>query len=190
LVNRPVEVHCHNDFGLGTACTLAGIAAGAEVAHTSVNGIGERTGNVSFEEVAMGLRFLYGVKMDIKSERLVELSRLVERYSMVKVPVSKPFVGERAFTREAGISIAGWMNYNLGSEPVLPELVGNKHGVLIGKKSGRHSIEWKLEQLGLKVPEEKIPAILESVKAQSIRKKAAIQDDELKEIVKQVLSYK
>ncbi len=190
LVRRPIEVHCHNDFGLGTACTLAAIAAGAEVAHTSVNGIGERTGNVSFEEVAMGLRFLYGVKMDIKFERLVELSRLVERHSMVKVPPSKPFVGERAFTREAGISVAGWMKYNLGSEPVLPDLVGNEHGVLIGKKSGRHSIEWKLGQLGLRVPEEKISDILEAVKTESIRKKAAIQDDEFKQIVNQVLSNK
>ncbi len=189
-VKQPLEIHCHNDFGLGTACTLAAIAAGAEVAHTSVNGIGERTGNVSFEEVVMGLRFLYGVKLDMKFDRLVELSKLVESYSRVRVPFNRPFVGERSFTREAGISVAGWLKYNLGSEPILPELVGNKHGVLIGKKSGRHAIEWKLQELGLQVPQEKIPQILDAVKNEGVKAKANIDDDAFKEIVNNVLSMK
>jgi methanogen homocitrate synthase len=189
-VKQPLEIHCHNDFGLGTACTLAAVAAGAEVAHTSVNGIGERTGNVSFEEVVMGLRFLYGVKLDIKFDRLVELSKLVESYSRVRVPVNRPFVGERSFTREAGISVAGWLKYNLGSEPILPELVGNNHGVLIGKKSGRHSIEWKLQELGMQVPQEKITQILDAVKIEAVKSKANIDDDAFKEIVNNVLSMK
>ncbi len=187
-VNRPLEMHCHNDFGLGTACTLAGIAAGAEVAHTSVNGIGERTGNVSFEEVVMGLRYLYGVDIGIRTEKLYEISKAVEQYSRFKVPPNKPFVGDRSFTREAGISIAGWVKYHLGSEPILPELVGNRHGVVMGKKSGRHSVEWKLQQLGMHAPPEKIPAILEALKNESVERKAAVEDEDFKRIVDKVLS--
>jgi methanogen homocitrate synthase len=188
IVKQPLEIHCHNDFGLGTACTLAAVAAGASVAHTSVNGIGERTGNVSFEEVVMGLRFLYGIKLDVRFERLVELSKLVERYSRLNVPSNKPFVGDRSFTREAGISIAGWIKYNLGSEPILPELVGNKHGIMIGKKSGKHSIEWKLGELGLHVPQEKVPDLLDAVKDEAMRTKAPVEDETFKQIVKRVLS--
>ncbi len=187
VVKQPLEIHCHNDFGLGTACTLAAITAGAKVAHTSVNGIGERTGNVSFDEVVMGLRFLYGVKLDIRFERLVELSKLVEHYSRLKLPPNKPFVGERSFTREAGISIAGWMKYNLGSEPILPELVGNKHGIVVGKKSGKHSIEWKLRELGLQVPQERISDLVDAVKAQSMRTKGGIDDEAFRGIVKETL---
>jgi methanogen homocitrate synthase len=187
-VRQPLEMHCHNDFGLGTACTLAGIAAGAEVAHTAVNGLGERTGNASFEEVVMGLKYLYGIDIGIKTEMLCKISRIVEQYSQFKVPVNKPFIGERAFTREAGISIAGWVKYYLGSEPILPELVGNRHGIVIGKKSGRHSVEWKLQQLGLQAPPEKIPLILEEIKNESVRKKAAIDDEDFKKIVAKVLS--
>jgi methanogen homocitrate synthase len=187
-VKQPLEMHCHNDFGLGTACTLAGIAAGAEVAHTAVNGIGERCGNVSFEEVVMGLKCLYGIDTGIKTEMLYQISKVVEKYSQFKVQVNKPFVGDRAFTREAGISIAGWVKYYLGSEPILPELVGNKHGVVMGKKSGRHSVEWKLQQLGMHAPPEKIPLILEELKNESVRRKAAIEDEDFKKIVAKVLS--
>ena len=102
--------------------------------------------------------------------------------------MTKPVVGDRAFTREAGISIAGWSKYNIGSEPYLPELVGNKHGVVMGKKSGRHSIEWKLNQLGLSVPAELIPEILDEVKNISVSKKSAIEDEEFITIVNEVLS--
>ena len=188
IVKQPIEIHCHNDFGLGTACTLAGIAAGAELAHTSINGLGERTGNASFEDVVMGLRYMYGVNLDIKFEKLFELSKLTEKYSKFNVPANKPFIGSRAFTREAGISVAGWAKFNLGSEPILPELVGNQHGIVMGKKSGKHSIEWKLQQLGIQAPSEKLPEILESVKQASIAKKTAIEDAEFKQIVHNVLS--
>ena len=188
VVNLPLEIHCHNDFGLGTACTLAAVAAGAQVVHTSVNGIGERTGNVSFEEVALSLKLLYGMDLDVKFERIYELSRLVEKYSGFKVPSNKPIVGERAFTREAGIAVAGWMKYYLGSEAFLPDLVGNKHGVVLGKKSGKHSIEWKLKEMDLSIPPDKVQEVLEKVKSVSETKKGAVTDDEFSEIVSSLSS--
>ncbi len=183
VLRLPLEIHCHNDFGLGTASTVAAVTAGAQVVHTSANGIGERTGNVSFEEVALSLELLYGVDLGLKLEKLYELSRLVEKDSGFKLPSNKPIVGERAFTREAGIAVAGWMKYYLGSEAFLPELVGNKHGVVLGKKSGRHSVEWKLKEMGLNVPEDRIQLILEKVKALSEENKREVKDEELRQIL-------
>ncbi|MEM4352313.1 MAG: hypothetical protein QXV68_01705, partial [Candidatus Caldarchaeum sp.] len=180
-VNVPVEVHCHNDFGLGPAVSIAGLSAGASVVHVSVNGIGERAGNASLEEVALSLELLYGRKLGLKYEMLVEVSRLVERLTGFKMAANKPIVGERVFTRESGISVAGWIKYHLGSESFLPELVGNKHNVLVGKKSGRHSLEWKLKSLGVEAKPEDIDALVERVKQKSIEKKGPLTDEELLE---------
>ncbi|MCS6769271.1 MAG: hypothetical protein NZ570_02400 [Candidatus Caldarchaeum sp.] len=177
----PVEVHCHNDFGLGPAVSIAGLSAGASVVHVSVNGIGERAGNASLEEVALSLELLYGRKVGLRYEKLVEVSKLVERLTNFKLAANKPVVGDRVFTRESGISVAGWIKYHLGSESFLPELVGNKHNVLIGKKSGRHSLEWKLKNLGIdRIPED-LDTVLEKVKQRSIEKKGPLTDEELLE---------
>jgi methanogen homocitrate synthase len=185
-VKKPLEVHTHNDFGLAVITTVYGILNGARVAHVSVNGIGERCGNAAFEEVALVLRLLYGIPIKIKFEKLYELSKLVERLSGVRLASNKPVVGEHAFTRESGISVAGWMRYYLGSEAYLPELVGNVHKIVLGKKSGRHSIEWKLKQLNLEANEEEISKILKYVKDLSIAKKGCINDEEFINIYKKV----
>ncbi|MDW7978410.1 MAG: hypothetical protein RMH74_06370 [Candidatus Caldarchaeum sp.] len=177
----PVEVHCHNDFGLGPAVSIAGLSAGASVVHVSVNGIGERAGNASLEEVALSLELLYGRKVGLRYEKLVEVSKLVERLTNFKLAANKPVVGDRVFTRESGISVAGWIKYHLGSESFLPELVGNKHNVLIGKKSGRHSLEWKLKNLGIETIPEDLDTVLEKVKQRSIEKKGPLTDEELLE---------
>jgi methanogen homocitrate synthase len=187
ITKKPIEVHTHNDFGLSTATTIAAISEGASVAHVAINGIGERTGNASLEEVVMGLKLLYGVNLSIKTEKLYELSREVEKRSGFKIALNKPIVGYTAFARESGISVAGWMKYALGSEAILPELVGNTHKVIIGKKSGRHSIIYKMRELGIddsKFDEIKIKKILEDVKQKSENLKRALTDNEFLEIVK------
>lgn len=187
VLRKPLEFHGHNDFGLATSTSIAALSAGAEVVHVSVNGIGERAGNASLEEVALTLKLLYGANVSLRLEKLQEVSRLVERLTGFKVAPNKPVVGERVFTRESGIGVAGWLKYKLGSEAYLPELVGNKHGVLIGKKSGRHAIEWKLDQLGLRVGEEDVPRILAMVKKRSEELKRALSDSEFIEIVREVV---
>ncbi|MDA4121288.1 MAG: hypothetical protein OK404_02645, partial [Thaumarchaeota archaeon] len=101
---------------------------------------------------------------------------------------NKAVVGDRVFTREAGISIAGWMKYNLGSESYLPEVVGNKHGVFIGKKSGTHSIRWKLDELGLSADDRQVEKILAEVKTRSEKAKSNLDDDEFRMIVQSVTS--
>jgi len=186
-VREPLEVHTHNDFGLGVATSIAGVMNGASVIHTSVNGIGERSGNASFEEVAMTLKYLYGQQVRFDFSKFKELSRLVQKCTLFPMAPNKPVVGDRVFTREAGISIAGWMKYHLGSEAYLPEIVGNKHGVFLGKKSGKHSIEWKLDQLGIKASDEQLDKILVEVKKRSEEKKSNVDDDEFQAIVSSVL---
>jgi isopropylmalate/homocitrate/citramalate synthase len=155
--------------------------------HTSVNGIGERAGNASFEELAVTLKFLYGQQVNFDFAKFKELSSLVQRDTRFPLAPNKPVVGDRVFTREAGISIAGWMKYNLGSESYLPELVGNEHGVLLGKKSGSHSIRWKLNEMGIKATDDQVNSILSEVKNSSEAKKSEIGDDEFRSIVESAL---
>src|SRR5437870_12047149 len=99
------------------------------------------------------------------------------------LPPNKPIVGDRVFTGEAGIFIAGWMKYNLGAEAYLPEIVGNRHGVFLGKKSGVHSVQWKLKELGMEADKGHLDRILAEVKKRSEEKKSNIDDAEFRSIV-------
>ena len=184
VTDKPIEVHAHNDFGLGVANTIAALGAGAETAHVTVNGIGERSGNASLEEVATALRMMYGVESDVKFEKLRSLSKLIQERSGISVPPQKPIVGDGLFTTESGI-IAGWWNrlepqgMPLEMFPFLPETVG--HGpvkVILGKKSGRDSIVYKAKKLNLKVDERQIDTILMNVKEEAMAKKRALTDEE------------
>jgi len=193
--HKPIEVHLHNDFGLAVANSIAGLMAGAEVVHTTVNGIGERSGNAALEEVAATLEILYGVRTGIKFDKLRKLSKLVEEASKVPVPPQKPIVGSITFTTESGI-IAGWWdkasaaNKPLEVFPLNPNFLG-VDGVKIGlgKKSGRANIIYRLKELRLQIPpEEKIVKILEKVKVTSEEKKRLLTDDEFIAIVKSIIS--
>jgi methanogen homocitrate synthase len=187
-VKEPLEVHTHDDFGLGVAVAIAGLQNGASVVHTSVNGIGERAGNACFEELAMSLKYLYGLPINLRFSKLKELAELVQELTRFPLAPNKPVVGDRVFTREAGISVAGWMKYNLGSESYLPEVVGNKHGVFLGKKSGGHSIEWKLKVLGLEANAEQVKEILAQVKMKAEETKSNVEDAEFLAIFNSVTS--
>jgi isopropylmalate/homocitrate/citramalate synthase len=190
-VRVPIEVHCHNDFSFGTANAIAGLAAGASVAHTNVNGIGERAGGASTEEVAVALRILYNKDLGFKYEKFYELSKLVEAASGVPVSPQKPVVGETAFGYEAGIAVmfchnfknANALQYGLS---YMPDFVGNKFYIAIGKKSGAHSIRWRLEDLGIKASDGEVDKILAEVKQEAIQKKRGLTDDEFLSIIKQV----
>jgi isopropylmalate/homocitrate/citramalate synthase len=191
-VDKPLEIHCHNDFGLGLANTLAAVMSGVEIVHTTVNAIGERMGNASLEETAMALKLLYGVETGVKLEKLYGLSKLLEELSLVKMPPNKPIVGDGIFTTESGI-IAGWwakvksIGMPLEIFPFSPDLVGHKQvKIALGKKSGTPSILYKLDELGLKVPEDRIPDILMRVKTLSEEKKRTLTDEEFKEIIKEI----
>jgi len=190
--DMPIEVHCHNHLGLATANTLAGITAGAEVAHTTVNGIGESSGNAAMEEVVIGLLVLHGIDLNLRYENLCKVSDLVQELSGVRVMPGKPIVGKTTFIYEAGISVMylrrlGARNYLKGIYPFLPSLVGNTYGYVIGKKSGIHNIEWSLERMGLEYTEDETSKILEIVKKKATESKRLLTEEEFKKIVKDVL---
>jgi isopropylmalate/homocitrate/citramalate synthase len=181
----PIEVHCHNDFGLATANTIAGALAGARYLSTTINGLGERAGNTALEEVVLALKVLYGVDVGIDTRQLRSVSEEVERRSGVPLQQHKAVVGRGAFVHETGMVVAGVINDPFTAEAYAPELVGQSRTIIVGKKSGKASIQFKLSQMGLTADEESQGAILADVKARSVRLKRALSDDEFRSIVEQ-----
>lgn len=189
---KPIEVHCHNTFGLAVANSLAAVEAGAQVVHTSVNGISEGSGAAALEEIAMAARCLYGIESNIRFDRLTPPSKLVQERSGVVMPAHKPIVGDGIFTAESGIVLGWWSRIrDLNLSPLeifafLPEFVGaQSQKMVVGKKSGRDSITYKLRELGLDATEEKIDEILMRVKKTGIELKRALTDEEFISIVEE-----
>lgn len=188
-VNVPVAVHCHNDFGLGTACTIAALKAGADSAHVTVNGLGEKTGNCDLAELAIALEGLYGVETNLRLDRLRELSKLVEEITKIKVSVQKPVVGDYAFARESGLVVAQMLSYPPAVEGYDPCVVNREREVVLGKKSGRKSIEYALTQLGMPIPEISVlDDLLAEVKQKSIEQKGSVSSTTFRDIVAKRLS--
>ncbi len=192
-IKKPIEIHFHNDFGLGVANSIAGLMAGAEIVHTTVNGIGERSGSAALEEMATTLHILYGVKTKINFQKLRSLSKVVEKATQIKVPPQKPIVGDNLFTTESGI-IAGWWDRAktvrpLEVFPFNPKFLGfEKVNIVLGKGSGRASIIYCLNELGMQVPsDEKLDEILIKVKTLSEEKKRLLTDKEFSSIVKEIV---
>jgi len=163
-VDIPIAVHCHDDFGLATANSLAAVEAGAEQVHVCVNGLGERAGNASLEEVAVNLIAHYGVEVGIDPGRIAETSELVERLSGIQLPPNTPIVGENAFTHESGIHVHGVLGHPGTYEPLTPEFVGRHRRIIVGKHTGRHAVRATLEEMGLRPSEGQLNAIVEEVK--------------------------
>ncbi len=184
-VNVPTAVHCHNDFGLGTACTIAALKAGADSAHVTVNGLGEKTGNADLAELAIALHGLYGVETNLRLERLRGLSKLVEEITRIRVSPQKPVVGDLAFARESGLVVAQLLSYPPSVEGYDPLVVGREREIALGKKSGKKSIEYALEQIGVAMPDsEKVDLLLAEVKRLGGEKKGRVDLEEFKLIVK------
>jgi len=184
---KPIEVHCHNDFGLATANTLAALSAGADVASTALNGMGERAGCGATEEVVLALRILYGIDMGLRLGKFYEASRMLQKFSGIKLQPHKAVVGEGAFAQEAGLVVTGWKEFPFTAEPYLPELVGQKASLVLGKKSGKDSIEVKLKEMGLSASEQEIATILHEVKNKAQRSGKPVRDRDFQEILKKVL---
>ena len=177
--NIPVSVHCHNDFGLATANTLAAIEAGASAASVSVNGIGERCGNASLEEVATALEILYNIKTGIDLSKLNTLSHIVEKLSEITISKLKPVVGEYAFTHESGIHVAAVIKNPKTYEPYDPEVVGNKRKFIFGKHTGYTALEYFLRNSGISISAKKIDKLLKKIK-----KMRNITEDKLVDILR------
>lgn len=191
-LGKPVEIHCHQDFGLGVANTVSALAAGASVAHTTITGLGERAGNVPMEDVVMSLLCLYGVDLGIHTEKFCDVSKFVMDLAKVTQPPNRPIVGDQLYAVESGI-IAGWVRlarkeHPLEYVPFSPELVGQKPvDIVLGKNSGPPSMEEWCEKLGVSATDEQRMAMLQKVKARSFEKKDLLTADEFKAIVDGVL---
>ena len=163
----PISVHCHNDFGLAVANAISGIQAGAECAHVTINGIGERAGNASLEELVMALnslQFDQKWETNINKELLYETSRYVSKIIGITVQPNKAIGGENAFGHESGIHTHGVLNNPLTYEPISPEIVGRTRWLQVGKHAGIHGMNAMLKEYGIVPNEEQTKKILDKVK--------------------------
>jgi isopropylmalate/homocitrate/citramalate synthase len=192
-LKKPMEIHCHQDFGLGVANTIYGLMAGASVAHTTVTGLGERAGNVPMEDVVLSLLCQYGVNLGIRTEKMCEVSRFVLDLAKVKIPGNRPIVGDMLYQVESGI-VAGFFRKAREKSPLeyvpfAAELVGQAPvTIVLGKNSGLPSIQEWCEKLKVKASEEEMLEMVRLVKEKSFEKKDLLTEDEFKTIVGQVLA--
>jgi isopropylmalate/homocitrate/citramalate synthase len=184
-ISVPIGVHCHEDMSNGVACSLAAFQEGADEVHVTVNGLGERTGNVDMASLAMASKILYGADCTVDYSMLCELSRCVEKHSGIPVPGNKPVVGPNIFIRESGLVVAQMMEYPPAVEPFDPAMVGARRGVSLGKNSGLASIEYKLLEHHLEVAEESRKEILARVKALGVKKETSLTEDEFLQIARE-----
>lgn len=185
----PLGVHCHDDLGMATANTVAAVRSGARIVDVTVNGLGERAGNASLEEVVMALKLSYNYRLNIKTEKLFELSDLVEKITGVPVPPNKAIVGENAFTHEAGIHVDGILKKPETYELIKPETVGAKRRFVLGKHVGMKSIKKMLDELKIRASEEQLTEIFRQVKYTSDKGKRVTNVD-LEAIASSVLGIK
>jgi len=185
-VQVPIMIHCHNDFGLATACTISSVKGGADCVHVTLNGLGEKTGNADMAETAIAAK-LYGISMNINFKKLYPAAKLVETLSSIPLSPLKPVVGENVFKRESGVTVAQLISFPPAVEGYSPELIGREREVLLSKKSGRRSVEYKLEQLGLEATADQVVAILKKVKELGVKKRGLVSDDEFRGIVEELL---
>ncbi len=181
----PVEMHTHNDLGLATANSLAGIQAGALSVNTTVNGMGERAGNAALEEIVMALKCIHNIDMGIDTKRLLELSRLVAKASNWPVPPWKAIVGENTFAHESGIHAHGVLQNPDTYEPFAPEDVGWERRFVVGKHSGRHIVFNVLQQHGITLNQLEVQSVLDAVRNKSVQIKRGLTVEELLSLVPQ-----
>jgi homocitrate synthase NifV len=187
-ITVPLEMHMHNDFGMATANVLAGIRAGATSVVASIGGLGERTGNSPLEEVAMALKHLYGVPVDIDTSRLREVAEYVARASQRAIPIWKAIIGTNVFAHESGIHADGILKNPSSYEAFSPEEVGLERQIVVGKHSGSSALMHKFKgQFGIELDGEMAGQLLERVRATAIELKRPLFSKELMLLYQELL---
>jgi len=176
-----LSVHCHDDLGMAVANSLAALAAGARQVECTVNGIGERAGNCSLEEVVMALRTrhdFFGLRTGIRTQQLCSASRVVAGATGFQVARNKAVVGQNAFAHESGIHQHGMITHQQTYEVMRPEDVGFKStNLVLGKHSGRHALSARLKDLGYQLEPEQIDRVFEELKKLADKKKEIYDGD-------------
>ena len=183
----PVHWHGHNDFGLATAGSIAAVRAGTTWVQGTINGMGERAGNANLPEFAMALEALYGVRTNMRFEKIQEVAELVRRVSGYDLEPYKPLTGRNLFVRESG-AVAAQFHDPPAVEPYSSEVVSAPRGIVLGKKSGLASIDIKGTELGLDIPEEKRADVLAAVKDLSVSKGGLVSDEEFVDLTLTLLT--
>jgi 2-isopropylmalate synthase len=176
-----LSVHCHNDLGLATANTLAAISAGARQAEVTINGIGERAGNTSLEEVVMALRTRNNylpMETSIKTEHIYATSKLVSMITGIVVQPNKAIVGANAFAHEAGIHQDGMLKNPMTYEIMRPEDIGlSANKLVLGKHSGRHALRDRIKEIGYDLSDEELKIVFKKFKDLADKKKHVVDED-------------
>ena len=176
-----MSIHCHNDLGLATANTLAGLKAGARQAEVTINGIGERAGNTSLEEVVMGIytrKEQVNLTTGINTAEIHPTSRLTSLITGIVVQPNKAVVGSNAFSHEAGIHQDGILKAPITYEIMRPETVGlSSSRLLLGKHSGRHALKEKITKLGYELNKEELDRLFVRFKELADKRKEILDDD-------------
>ncbi len=178
-VDIEIEMHTHNDFGMATANSLAGLRAGATHVNTTVNGLGERAGNAALEEVVMALKVIEKIDLGMKTQMFRRISEYVAEASARTIPAWKAIVGTNCFAHESGIHVDGVLKNPLNYEPYTPEEVGLERQIMIGKSSGSHAIIAKFKEYGTEITQEDANCLLEHVREKALEVKRALFDKEL-----------
>ena len=193
-----IAVHCHNDFGLGVANTIAGFENGASEAQTTIMGLGERAGNASFEETAMSLYALYQIPMNVNTRKIFPTAKLIESYCGGKIKIGRlqPLIGQNAFAHESGIHAHAMIKNARAYEPITPELIGIKRtddveeivrqSIKLGKHTGGHALKAKLGEMGIKASDVQFKKIMTHVKSFGDKGHEVTEEDFLA-IVKDVM---
>jgi len=161
----PLSVHCHDDFGLAVANSIIALKSGADQAHVTMNGLGERAGNASLEELAVVLKAQYKVNLEIKTELLYETSLLVSRITDFPLQPNKAIVGENAFVHESGMHTHGILSNPATYEPFNPDIIGRTRRIASGKHSGSTGIRASLMEMGFDPDDEQLKEIFQRVKS-------------------------
>lgn len=185
-----IEMHAHNDFGMATANSLAGLKAGARFIGVTVNGLGERAGNAALEEVAMALKHIFGVNLDVNTKDFRNLCEYVARASGRQLYPGKPIVGANAFAHESGIHADGVLKHPSTYEVFSPEDVGLERQIVIGKHSGSKAIRMKFVEYGIDISDEEAAGILTLVRNVTVDMKRILFDKELMYIYEDYLYEK
>jgi isopropylmalate/homocitrate/citramalate synthase len=183
----PLHFHGHNDFGLGTAAAIAAVRGGADWIQGTINGIGERAGNSDLCEVALALKCLYDVPVELDLRQARQVSALVQKAGNYRVDGWRPVVGDNLFIRESG-AVATQFHIPEAIEPYSADLVGAHRGIVLGKKSGLANIKLKARELGLQVPEARMGDVLARVKDQATSAGRLLTDDEFRALVRESLA--
>lgn len=183
-----VGVHAHNDLGLATANALAAVEGGATQIDVTINGTGARAGNATMAEVVVALEALYGIRTGMKLERLTGLSKMFEDLSRWPTPKDKPLVGEYAFTDASETHSFLLQADPLLFAPVRPELVGNKRRSHLDLKSGIHTLKMRLHEIGVDLPEERLPVLLAQIKSKLATRRRLLTEEEIRDCVAEISS--